>query len=218
MSTLKADLEALYNNMASEIYTNERFADELSTILNVYFPETGGVVKLTGNQDIDGLKKFLQLIEGIKGIKLSGDGYREHLKMYRDTGTADAEWDLTLSNSSIAAIPEAIRVIIDNNILCTISNKGRSGGTDVEIARYYTGSDDVTDYPVGHSVLVRTGGNGYARNASATIRQSGSWTFSDSGTGSILTGTWRARGFGGVTAETSGGSSTNRLFMFQRTE
>jgi hypothetical protein len=77
----------------------------------------------------------------------------------------------------------------------------------------YTGSTtDNLDYPIGTCLHVDISST-VNRNHTATIRLSGTHSFSTGGAGSILTGTWRCRG----AVSNNGGAGDQAQQMFQRT-
>ncbi|EKF43334.1 hypothetical protein NA8A_04863 [Nitratireductor indicus C115] len=77
----------------------------------------------------------------------------------------------------------------------------------------YTGSDsEETDFPVGHIVSFKASAN-VARNATVTLRLSGPAgdpEYSNSGAGTVLAGTWKARGI------TQWVSSSDQKYLAQR--
>src|SRR5690606_21979483 len=60
-----------------------------------------------------------------------------------------------------------------------------------------TGSASTTTFPVGHNIMVYTAGTNYSRNASETIRlaEDSNERYRRGGSGTALSGTWRARGY-----------------------
>lgn len=60
-----------------------------------------------------------------------------------------------------------------------------------------TGSASTTTFPVGHNIMVYTAGTNYSRNASETIRiaDGANERYRRGGSGTALSGTWRARGY-----------------------
>lgn len=60
-----------------------------------------------------------------------------------------------------------------------------------------TGSASTTTFPIGHNIMVYTEGTNYSRNASETIRiaEDANERYRKGGSGTVLSGTWRARGY-----------------------
>jgi hypothetical protein len=78
------------------------------------------------------------------------------------------------------------------------TGNGLTGGTITSSGTlsldYYTGSDgNNTSYPVGSYIVTQGSETSIARNTSATLRYSGTTNFSPNG-GTVISGTWRARG------------------------
>lgn len=92
---------------------------------------------------------------------------------------------LTLSGDPTSNLHAATKQYVDNAVASVPTSP----------VGLYTGSSaNETNLPVGHHVIVDTGGT-VDRNATATVRlDSGSNGYTSSGSGSQLSGTWRARG------------------------
>ena len=116
------------------------------------------------------------------------------------------------------------------SVTSVTAGSGLTGGTITTTGTIaldvYTGSTDTNaDYPIGTTLMVMlTGSTPYARNASNGIKYAtaNNWQFVDSaGTGTALTGTWRARGAFSITYEQEQGESlvtvTSVIQSFQRT-
>ncbi|MEW9616015.1 hypothetical protein AB3G45_19560 [Shinella sp. S4-D37] len=97
---------------------------------------------------------------------------------------------------------------ITNSSSNSVSGTSHTHALGFTAAEVYTGSAQTqTNLPVGHVVTARTSG-GTTRNATANIRldESDNARYTSTGSGSALTGTWRARGL-----------STSNDHIFQRT-
>ncbi len=97
---------------------------------------------------------------------------------------------------------------ISNSTTNSVTGSSHTHALGFTAAEVYTGSAQTqTNLPVGHVLTARTSG-GTTRNATANIRldESDSSRYTTTGSGSALTGTWRARGL-----------STSNDHIFQRT-
>lgn len=71
------------------------------------------------------------------------------------------------------------------------------------------GTHTVTEFPIGHNIIVYTAGNSYVRNNVGTVRLDAAIErYRIGGSGDVLAGTWRARGYAYGTE--------NNVHMFQR--
>lgn len=122
------------------------------------------------------------------GTVAAGNDSRITGALQRSGGTMTGP--LTLNANPTQAMHAATKQYVDNTVANAIASVPTSP------VGLYTGSSvNATNLPVGHHVVVDTGGY-IDRNSSATVRlhPSGSSGYSTSGSSSQLSGTWRARG------------------------
>lgn len=139
------------------------------------------------------------------GTVAAGDDSRITGALQRSGGTMTGA--LTLSGNPTSNLHAATKQYVDNAVASVPTSP----------VGLYTGSSaGATNLPVGHHVIVNTGG-AVDRNATDTVRldAGASSSYTSSGSGSQLSGTWRARGL--ARAPSTAGSGINYYTLMQRT-